>query len=72
MANQEQLIFGAIVVGVALLYLNSGKDLSAAALAAGPDDDSPSDARKRVDEVEAVAEALRVNQGKQAKWAAKC
>ena len=72
MANQEQLIFGAIVVGVALLYLNSGKDLSAAALAAGPDGDTPPDARIRAEALEALAEELRVNQGKQAKWAAKC
>ena len=54
MANQEQLIFGAIVVGVALLYLNSGKDLSAAALAAGPDDDTPSDAAIRAKDLEDV------------------
>ena len=72
MANQEQLIFGAIVVGVALIYLNSGKDLSAAALAAGPDDDTPSDAAIRAKALEDIEGRLVVNERQQGEWTVRC
>ena len=46
MANQEQLIFGALVIGVALLFLNTGKEVSPEAIAAGEDQDDDDDDSK--------------------------
>ena len=65
MANQEQLIFGALVIGVALLFMNTGKEVSPEAIAAGEDDDDDDDSKRRDKALLHVSENLDRNQNQQ-------
>ena len=70
--NREQLIFGALVVGIAVMCLNNGKTVSPEAIARGPDgdDDAEREARKRA--LELIDERFAFNQERQTKWADDC